>query len=215
MSTVWGADFEPTLEWLNQVWEEVAAAKAERREGRRDAAKAASRQTRFQAQAAEAVPASEVEEWRRVPQEPIYELSNKGRLRGPFGLKLPYLKHGSGPGSALYALKTITGKTTAMMIRTAMRRIWDIDLEPDRAWVERIRGEVTAAARANKPEVTLRLVDQPKKVTNDDAPNPARFCADCGKRLTAGYWRRCPECWTAVRKGLDMPLEEYGTAGRR
>lgn len=215
MAAVWGEDFEPTLEWLNEVWEEVAAAKAERREGRRDAAKAAARQTRALGQAAEAVPASEVEEWRRVPQEPLYELSNKGRLRGPFGLKLPYLKHGAGPGSALYALKSITGKTTALMIRKAMGRIWDIELEPDREWVERIRAEIFAAAGANKPEATLRLVERPKKETSEEIPGPSRFCADCGKRLTAGYWRRCPECWTAVRKGLDMPLEEYGTAGRR
>jgi hypothetical protein len=158
--------------------------------------------------------APEIEEWRTVPEEPLYQLSNKGRLRGPFGLKLPYLKQGGGPGSALYALKSITGNTTALMIRKAMGRIWDIDLVTDREWVERVRAAVAAEGNA-KPDARLRLVDRPKKASSEEARGPARFCADCGKRLAAGYWRRCPECWAAVRKGLDVPLEEYGTACRR
>lgn len=215
MAQVWGVNFEPTREWAAEVWAEIAAAKAEQKDGRRAAAKAGSREARAKAQAAEAMPAPEVEEWRTVPEEPLYELSNKGRLRGPFGLKLPYLKQGAGPGSALYALKSITGKTTALMIRKAMGRIWDIELAPDREWIERVRAEVAAEGHATKPEAALRLVDRPEKAPSEEDRGPARFCADCGKRLTAGYWRRCPECWTAVRKGLDMPLEEYGTAGRR
>lgn len=215
MVEVWGVDFEPPLEWAEEVWVEVAAAKAERKEGRRAAAKDASRQARAHAQTAGVMPAPEIEEWRELPEDPIYKLSNRGRLRGPFGLKLPTLKNGSGPGSSLYMLKSSTGKTTALMIRKAMKRIWGIEIEPDREWIERVRAEVSADGRATKPAGSLRIVAQPKKAPSEEDREPARFCADCGKRLTAGYWRRCPECWVVVRKGLDMPLEEYGTAGRR
>jgi hypothetical protein len=81
MNQVWGLDFVPTAEWIQEVWAEVATARAERKEGRRAAAKTASRQTRAKAQTAEEVPASEVEEWRAVPEEPLYQLSNKAAAR--------------------------------------------------------------------------------------------------------------------------------------
>jgi hypothetical protein len=100
------------------------------------------------------------------------------------------------------------------MIRKAMGRIWDIELVPDREWVERVRAEVTAEDPANKPDVALRLVDRPKTAPREDDHGPPDS-AGLREAADGRYWRRCPECWTAVRKGLDMPLEEYGTAGRR
>lgn len=215
MLQVWGVDWVPTQAWLDAVREEVAQEKQDRSYGaiKREKARAAARAKR------EARQLPEVEEWRCLPEEPRYELSNHGRLRGPMGLITPGIKPHGRPSSALYLVsEQRTGKSRGVMIRLAMGRIWDVDFEPTVEWVNQIRAEVAAARAAAKPTPALKIVKpRAQKPKKSDDPE-AKRCADCGQVMPTGYWRRCPECWAKVRRGLDMPLEEYGTAasnGRR
>jgi hypothetical protein len=211
MLQVWGVDWVPTQAWLDAVREEVAQEKQDRSYGaiKREKARAAARAKR------EARQLPEVEEWRCLPEEPRYELSNHGRLRGPMGLITPGIKPHGRPSSALYLVsEQRTGKSKGVMIRLAMGRIWDVDFEPTVEWVEQIRAEVAAAKTRPKLKVVKPKAAKPKKSEDPEA----RRCVDCNVVLTAGYWRRCPDCWAKVRGGFDMPLEEYGTAasnGRR
>ena len=209
MLQVWDVDWLPTQAWLDAVREEVAQAKQDRSYSaiKRAKARAAARAKR------EALP--EAEEWRPLPEEPRYELSSHGRLRGPMGLITPGIKPHGRPSSALYLIsEQRTGKSRGVMIKLAMGRIWDVAFEPTKEWVDKIRAEVAAS----KPKLALKVVKpkaaKPKKETDPDT----RYCADCKRPLAAGYWRRCPDCWAKVRGGFDMPLEEYGTCasgGRR
>jgi hypothetical protein len=212
MLQVWGIDWLPTQAWLDAVREEVAQAKQDRSYSsiKRQKARAAARAKR------QALP--DVEEWRVLPEETRYELSNHGRLRGPMGLISPSIKPHGRPSSALYMVSDQRlEKNRGVMIRRAMGRIWDVDFEPTAEWVEQLRAEVAAAKLKAKEQPKLKVVRPPaekKKVEGLDA----KHCADCGKVMPSGYWRRCPSCWDKVRRGLDMPLEEYGTCasgGRR
>lgn len=215
MRRVWNVDWLPTQAWIDAVRDEVVRAKQDRRYSdiKREKARIAARSRRQ----AMALPA--VEEWRSLPEEPRYELSNHGRLRGPLGLIMPGIKAHGRPSSAIYMVSDQrTGKNRGVMIRLAMGRVWDVDFEPTVEWVEQIRAEVLAAKAATRPKPTLKVVEpkasRPKKSEDPDA----KRCADCGRVMPAGYWRRCPDCWVKVRRGLDMPLEEYGTCasnGRR
>lgn len=202
MRRVWGVDFLPTEEWVTKVRAEVSDAKQAEQDAARRRAKAA---TRARAEAAKA--ASGAEQWRPIPEDGRYELSNRGRMRGPFGLLMPMIKGHGRPTSASYAIQDPRqGRTKAVMIMVAMRRVWDMAINPDAAWVERIRAEVSAekvkAGPAAKPRKNEALVLARAK--------GKRLCCDCGKPLPEGYWRRHPECWAKLRNGFDLPLDEYG-----
>jgi hypothetical protein len=203
MLTVWDVDWVPTQVWIDAVREEVAQAKQDRSYStiKREKARAAARAKR------EEQDLPEVEEWRVLPEEPRYELSNHGRMRGPLGQLMPAIKAHGRPSSALYMYsEQRTGKNRGLMIRLAMGKVWDVDFNPTALWVEKTRAEASAS-RAPAP---VKLV-KPKPAQKKEADPAARRCVDCGKVLTSGYWRRCPDCWVKVKNGFDMPLEEYGT----
>lgn len=210
MLKVWDISLEPTREWLVAVCADVRADKEERRAAARRAEK-----ERRQAGAPKPTPVAvpSVEEWRALPQDARYELSNHGRLRGPKGLRKPCVPGGKNPYSALYPVRLKNeNRITALIIRAAMLQVWGVELVPTGELIARFRAEAEAEKKL-KCRPKLRLVEPKKKDTA--ANRNVRHCADCGRALSPGYWRRCPECCTAVRKGLDMPLEEYGTASRR
>jgi len=215
MLKVWGVDWVPTQAWIDDVREEVAKAKQDRSYSaiKREKARAAARAKRE----TQTQPLPDVEEWHTLPEEPRYELSNHGRLRGPMGQIMPAIKAHGRPTSAIYMVSDQrTGKNKGVMIKLAMGKVWDVTFEPTKEWVEKIRDEVSAAKIAAKPALKI-VKHRPERAKKEDHPE-ARRCADCGKILPAGYWRRCPSCWDKVRRGIDMPLEEYGTCasnGRR
>lgn len=213
MRRVWGVDFVPGQQWVDDLRSEVDRAKQLRSActRKRDAAR-----QRAKTGGGTPTPLPAVEEWRALPDEPRYELSSHGRLRGPHGLIMPAIKAHGRPSSALCMVSDgRTGKNRGVMIRRAMGKIWDMDFVPTVEWVELRRAEVSASKVKALPVKVVKPKPERKKVEDDPS---VRRCADCGKGLTAGYWRRCPECWARVRGGFDMPLEEYATCssnGRR
>lgn len=216
MLKVWDVDWMPTQVWIDAVREEVAKARQDRSYSaiKREKARAAAKAKREAQPASQPLPA--VEEWRVLPDEPRYELSNHGRLRGPLGLIMPAIKAHGRPSSALYMVSDQRlGKNRGVMIHRAMGKIWDMDFVPTVEWVEKRRAEVSAAKIKAAPALKAVKPKPERKAVEDTS---ARHCKDCGKVLTAGYWYRCSDCWVAVRRGIDMPLEEYSTCssnGRR
>ena len=209
MIRVWDIDMIPNADWVEKLRAEVSDAKQDRQ------ACARKREAARQRAKTNAMP-PQPEEWRCLPEEPRYELSNQGRLRGPLGLLMPSIKAHGRPSSALYMYsEQRTGENRGLMIRLAMGKIWDIDFNPTVEWVEKIRAEVEAAKVKPEP---IKIV-KPKPAAKKEADPSARRCADCGRVLTAGYWRRCPDCWCKIKGGFDMPLDEYGVpaacGGRR
>ena len=209
MIRVWDIDMIPNADWVEKLRAEVSDAKQDRQ------ACARKRKAARQRAKTNATP-PQAEEWRCLPEEPRYELSNMGRMRGPMGLLMPSIKSHGRPSSALYMYsEQRTGKNRGLMIRLAMGKIWDVDFNPTTEWVEKIRAEVSAARAKAAP---VKLVEPKPKPKKEAAPD-ARRCAGCGRVLTAGYWRRCPDCWVKVKGGIDMPLDEYGVlaacGGRR
>jgi len=214
MRRVWDLDFVPGQAWVDDMRSEVDMAKQLRSACTRK--REAARQ-RAKTGATAPTPLPAVEEWRVLPDEPRYELSNHGRLRGPLGLIMPAIKAHGRPSSALYMVSDQRlGKNRGVMIRRAMGKIWDMDFVPTVAWVEKRRAEVSAAKIKAAPALKV-VKPKPARKKAEDDPS-VRRCKDCGKILTAGYWYRCSDCWVSVRRGIDMPLEEYSTCssnGRR
>lgn len=154
--------------------------------------------------------------WKVLPENPEYELSIDGRLRGPRGMRMPYVQSNKTALSAMYMIRfPAEGRCKAVVIRTTMLKVWGIEFEPTMAWVETVRAEVMAEKSNARSAAKLKRAPRPERASWRSKQSTGKRCADCGQPMPAGYWRRCPECWAAVRKGLDMPLEEYGTASRR
>jgi hypothetical protein len=213
MVKVWDLDFVPSQAWVEAARSEVEVSKQDRNTNANRRKKARARAAAQRAVIAVIPAPPAVEEWLCVPEEPRYELSNMGRMRGPLGLLSPYIKPNNRAKSALYMIKGREGKTKGVMICATMMRLWDIEFVPDQTWVDTIRAEALTLRRKRQPEFKLVSIER-RKV----APPEQRRCKDCGGVLSAGYWLRCPDCWCKVRRGLDMPLEEYGTCasgGRR
>ena len=154
--------------------------------------------------------------WRPLPENAEYELSIDGRLRGPRGPRMPYVQMNKTAHSAMYMIRLASeGRCKAVVIHSAMRRIWGVEFEPTMAWVEQVRAEIMAEKSNTRSVAKLKRSPRPERLSWRSEQPTGRCCVDCGEPLSAGYWRRCPECWSAIRKGQDMPLEEYGTASRR
>lgn len=155
------------------------------------------------------------EKWRPLPENAEYELSIDGRLRGPRGPRMPYVQMNKTAHSAMYMIRLASeGRCKAVVIHSAMRKIWGIEFEPTMAWVEQVRAEIMAEKSNTRSVAKLKRSPRPERLSLRSEQPSGRCCVDCGEPLPAGYWRRCPECWATVRKGQDMPLEEYGTARR-
>jgi lipopolysaccharide biosynthesis regulator YciM len=96
----------------------------------------------------------------------------------------------------MYPVPVGNSKCRALMIQSAMRKIWGVDFEPTVEWVERIRAEVIEMREARKAEADETRRIERQTVTTPQEP---RFCKDCGEPLSDGYWWRCPSCWEKIR----------------
>jgi len=139
-----------------------------------------------------------VEEWRPIPGHPKYELSNRGRLRGPRSHVSPRLRYAHLPSSAIYPVPVGNSQCTSMTIRGAMWAIWGIQFEPTQEWVERIRAEVLQMRAGKRAAVRAAQVAEREEKVRE--ARPKRRCKDCGAPLSGGYWWRCPDCWDELRK---------------
>jgi len=181
--------------------------------------------------------------WRHLPYDDRYELSDTGRMRGPYGLLKPLVQRKGKPSAARYKLSMVDAGY--VNVSRAMEYVWGIVFEPTWAWFHEICAEIAASKASRKAEHRSKArlesrewraesgTSRPLRESTGGAgrsstpvlcivqdqvgvqKQPKRHCADCGRMLSGGYWRRCKACWWIVRKGFDMPLEEYGTAGRR
>lgn len=90
------------------------------------------------------------EPWRAVPENPEYELSRSGRLRGPDGaLCMPDVSNRP-VAAARYALPVGRGRRVYLLVRDGMAKIWKVKFEPTVAWVREVRAEVMAAMEARR-----------------------------------------------------------------
>ena len=90
--------------------------------------------------------------WRKVPENPEYELSNQGRLRGPMGkLCMPDISNRS-IAAARYALPIGRDRRVYLGISEVMKRIWGVKFVPTSQWVTMVRSEVTRALERRRSE---------------------------------------------------------------
>ncbi len=90
--------------------------------------------------------------WRKVPENPEYELSNQGRLRGPMGkLCMPDISNRS-IAAARYALPIGRDRRVYLGISEVMKRIWGMKFVPTAQWVATVRSEVTRALERRRSE---------------------------------------------------------------
>jgi hypothetical protein len=90
--------------------------------------------------------------WRKVPENPEYELSNQGRLRGPMGkLCMPDISNRS-IAAARYALPIGRDRRVYLGISEVMKRIWNMQFVPTAKWVTMVRSEVTRALERRRSE---------------------------------------------------------------
>lgn len=88
--------------------------------------------------------------WRPVPANPEYEISNRGRLRGPGGvLCMPDIS-GRSVAAARYAVPLGRDRRVYLLVREAMREIWRVEFVPTATWVRKVRAEVLAAFEARR-----------------------------------------------------------------
>lgn len=85
------------------------------------------------------------ERWRKLPENPEYELSNHGRLRGPGGLLcMPDVSAGS-VRKARYAVPVGRERNSArarLLVSDLMKRVWKVGFEPSAQWVSTVRAEI-------------------------------------------------------------------------
>lgn len=93
--------------------------------------------------------------WRKLPENPEYELSNSGRLRGPGGLLcMPDVSFGSAR-KARYAVPVGRDRNSSrarVLISDMMMRVWKVKFEPTAQWVSMVRSEVLTALERRKAE---------------------------------------------------------------
>ncbi len=117
--------------------------------------------------------------WRIVPWNPKYKLSDTGRMMGPMGLCKPWV--GSGlPRAAKY---TLSG-TGAITVQRAMLKVWDISLEPTREWIVAVCADV----RADKEERRAAARRAEKERRQAGAPKPAPVAVP-----SVEEWRALPQ----------------------
>lgn len=216
MGLVWNVNFMPDQAWVETVRAEALgaeglAAEAERKEKRKELAQLTASAPRR--------PRPVTEEWKEIPGCPRYELSSLGRMMGPKGIASPVTRLGKSQGAATYTAKRPDGKSATISIHATMKRVWGIHFIPTKEWIDERRAEAKGLT-----EEPVWAAPTPAVETYTPEPKVVkiiRTCADCGKVLSAGYWRRCPACWDGVRSGsaeCDDPSGEYLTCssnGRR
>jgi hypothetical protein len=88
--------------------------------------------------------------WRKVPENPEYELSKTGKLRGPGGvLCMPDVSNRP-VAAARYAVPIGRDRRIYMLVRDGMAKIWKIKFEPTVNWVRDVRAEAMAALEARR-----------------------------------------------------------------
>lgn len=90
------------------------------------------------------------ERWRKVSENPEYELSNSGRLRGPGGaLCMPDVSNRP-VSAARYAVPVGRDRRIYLLVRDGMAKIWGRAFEPTAEWVREVRAEAMAAMEARR-----------------------------------------------------------------
>jgi len=90
------------------------------------------------------------ESWRKVPENPEYELSRSGKLRGPGGaLCMPDVSNRP-VAAARYAVPVGPDRRLYLLVRDGMKKIWGIAFEPTVDWVREVRAEAMAGMEARK-----------------------------------------------------------------
>lgn len=113
------------------------------------------------------------ESWRKLPENPEYELSNRGRLRGPGGLLcMPGVSVGSAR-KAKYAVPVGRDRNSTrarVLVSDMMMRVWKVKFEPTAQWVSTVRSEVLAALERRK---SARRKEKARYVATRRAKAPA------------------------------------------
>ncbi|MDO9584770.1 MAG: hypothetical protein Q7J24_16945 [Desulfomicrobium sp.] len=91
-----------------------------------------------------------IQSWRKVPENPEYELSKTGRLRGPDGASCMPDVSNRPVAAARYAVPVGRGRRVYLLVRDGMAKIWKVKFEPTVAWVREVRAEVMAAMEARR-----------------------------------------------------------------
>ena len=131
------------------------------------------------------------EDWRVVPFDIRYEISNRGRMRRIETGKLltPSIKRGP---FAFYTIKRHDGKSQFFNIKNAMFETWGVDFNPNREWCANVRKEALEARPARKRQYERKPQTSHKQT--------GRRCKDCGQPLGARYWYRCERCWSTYSR---------------
>ena len=88
--------------------------------------------------------------WRNVPENPEYQLSKTGKLRGPGGaLCMPDVSNRP-VAAARYAVPIGRDRRVYLLVRDGMAKIWKIKFEPTANWVREVRAEVMAGMEARR-----------------------------------------------------------------
>jgi len=142
------------------------------------------------------------EPWRKVPENPEYEMSKSGRLRGPGGaLCMPDVSNRP-VAAAHYAVPVGSGRLY-LLVRDGMKKIWGCAFEPTVDWVREVRAEAMAGMEARRAA---------KRAAKASA-NALRKSAGRTKCKTslASVDLSAPEEWVTL---LDHPRYSLSNQGR-
>lgn len=142
------------------------------------------------------------EPWRKVPENPKYELSRSGRLRGPGGaLYMPDVSNRP-VAAARYAVPVGSGRLY-LLVRDGMKKIWGCAFEPTVDWVREVRAEAMAGMEARR--AAKRAAKASASALRKSAGRPKCKTGLASVDLSA------PEEWVTL---LDHPRYSLSNQGR-
>ncbi len=141
--------------------------------------------------------------WRKLPENPKYELSKTGRLRGPGGvLCMPDVSNRA-VTSARYAVPVGPDRRLYLLVRDGMKKIWGITFEPTVVWVREVRAEAMAGMEARR--AAKRAAKASANALHKSVGRPKQATCLATVDLAA------PEEWVTL---LDHPRYALSNQGR-
>lgn len=201
MAKIWKLKFEPTVGWVREVRAEAMACLEARR-----AEKRATKAARAKCKTSLAlVDTSSPEEWKVLPDNPRYSLSNQGRLRSDCGLLSPNI-NGSSAAMAKYQLWDPRARTqTSLTIRLGMAEVWGIAFVPTSDWVKQIRQEVLAAIEERRTSKTQARPEVPESKPAPSTSSKTKAADSGGSSKPGKDTMNCPWATSGMLNKADLP----------